>query len=122
MEVTVAMNAGKVHIFWEGHKVLQNLLLILSVCTLDKSKVEISQNFVAYSEYTNFMNYEWQCCFPVESTHSNSTQQPGRPVYTYLFGENKEWNSTDNLKIFGKVKVWKLRAALNFRRILRIKT
>ena len=45
-----------------------------------------------------------------------------RPVYIYLFGENKEWNSTDNLKIFGKVKVWKLLAALNFRRILRIKT
>ena len=20
----------------------------------------------------------------------------GRPVYIYLFGENKEWNSTDN--------------------------
>ena len=43
-----------------------------------------------------------------------------RPVYIYLFGENKEWNNTDNLKIFGKVKVWKC-DALNFRRILRIK-
>ena len=28
--------------------------LILSVCTVDKSKVEISQNFVAFSECTNF--------------------------------------------------------------------
>ena len=28
--------------------------LILTVCTVDKSKVEISQNFVAFSEYTNF--------------------------------------------------------------------
>ena len=28
--------------------------LILSVCTVDKNKVEISQNFVAFSEYTNF--------------------------------------------------------------------
>ena len=28
--------------------------LLLSVCTVDKSKVEISQNFVALSEYTNF--------------------------------------------------------------------
>ena len=27
--------------------------LIWSVCTVDKSKVEISQNFVAFSEYTN---------------------------------------------------------------------
>ena len=28
--------------------------LLLSVCSVDKSKVEISQNFVAFSEYTNF--------------------------------------------------------------------
>ena len=28
--------------------------LLLSACTVDKSKVEISQNFVAFSEYTNF--------------------------------------------------------------------
>ena len=28
--------------------------LILSVCTVDKSNVEISQNFVAFLEYTNF--------------------------------------------------------------------
>ena len=28
--------------------------LLLPVCTVDKSKVEISQNFVAFSEYTNF--------------------------------------------------------------------
>ena len=26
----------------------------MSVCTVDKSKEEISQNFVAFSEYTNF--------------------------------------------------------------------
>ena len=30
--------------------------LLLSVCTVDKSKVKISQNFVAFSEYTNFKN------------------------------------------------------------------
>ena len=28
--------------------------LLLSICTVDKSKVEISENFVAFSEYTNF--------------------------------------------------------------------
>ena len=28
--------------------------LLLSVCTADKSKVEISKKFVAFSEYTNF--------------------------------------------------------------------
>ena len=32
--------------------------LILSVCTVDKSKAEISQNFVAFSEYRNF-NTSW---------------------------------------------------------------
>ena len=31
--------------------------LLLSVCTVDKSKVEISQNFVAFSEYTNFKKW-----------------------------------------------------------------
>ena len=34
--------------------------LILSVCTLDKSKMEISQSFVAFSEYTNF-----KCLYPL---------------------------------------------------------
>ena len=28
--------------------------LLLTVCTVVKSKVEVSQNFVAFSEYTNF--------------------------------------------------------------------
>ena len=32
--------------------------LLLSVCTVDKSKVKISQNFKAFSEYTNFMFVE----------------------------------------------------------------
>ena len=27
-----------------------------------------------------------------------------RPGYFYLFGDNRDWNSRDNLKIFGKVK------------------
>ena len=31
--------------------------LLLSVCTVDKSKVEISPNFVAFSEYMNFTNH-----------------------------------------------------------------
>ena len=46
----------------------------------------------------------------------NPMRKPGqlgtRPVYIYLFGENKEWNSTDDLKIFGKVKVWKFRTRI----------
>ena len=44
----------KVHIFWEGHKILRNLHLRLDLCTVVKFKVEISQNFVAFSEYMNF--------------------------------------------------------------------
>ena len=31
--------------------------LLMSVCTVDKSKVKISQNFVAFSEYTNFITF-----------------------------------------------------------------
>ena len=47
---------GKVHIFWEGHNFLRNLhLLDLSYVVTVKSTVEISQNFVAFSEYMNFM-------------------------------------------------------------------
>ena len=43
----------KVHIFWECHKILRNLNLtfVYSTVHTDKSKVEISQNFVAFSEY-----------------------------------------------------------------------
>ena len=29
--------------------------LLLSVCTVEKCKLEISQNFVAYSEFANFI-------------------------------------------------------------------
>ena len=45
-----------------------------------------------------------------------------RPGYFYLFGENRDWNSRDNLKIFGKVKkFWAARsAALNLHIILKI--
>ena len=47
----------KVHIFWEGHKFLRNLhLTFLSYVVPVKSKVEISQNFVAFSQHINFTN------------------------------------------------------------------
>ena len=46
---------SKVHIFWEGHKILRNPHLTFDWhYTWDKSKVKILQNFVAYSEYMNF--------------------------------------------------------------------
>ena len=48
----------KVHIFSEGHKISQIFTLLLTVCTVVKSKVKISQNFGAFSEYMNFK----KCC------------------------------------------------------------
>ena len=40
---------------WEGHKILRNLHLLSNVVAV-KSMVKILQNFVAFSEYMNFMN------------------------------------------------------------------
>ena len=49
----------KVHIFWEGHKILQNLhKTFLSYVVPVKSKVKISWNYVAFSEYMNFESQE----------------------------------------------------------------
>ena len=44
----------KIHIFWEGHKILRNLHLTFILCSV-KSKVKILQNFVAFSEYMNLI-------------------------------------------------------------------
>ena len=57
----------KVHIFWEGRKILRNFPLLLTVSTVVKSKGEISQNFLAFSEYTNFNLYVNQL-FSADST------------------------------------------------------
>ena len=52
----------KVHIFWEGHKIFT---LLLSYVVPVKSKVKISKNFVAFSEYMNFsmlsLALAWPC-------------------------------------------------------------
>ena len=47
----IQTKVGKVHIFWEGHKILSYVVPV-------KSKVKISQNFVAFSEYMNNVVYE----------------------------------------------------------------
>ena len=47
-------HSAKVHIFWEGHKIFEISALLLTGTTDDKCKVEISQNFVAFSELTLF--------------------------------------------------------------------
>ena len=48
----------KVHIFWEGHKILWKfpLTFVLYVVPV-KGKVMISQNFVAFSDYMNFKRH-----------------------------------------------------------------
>ena len=45
-----------VHMFWEDHKILRNLHRRFDRYYIgkDKFKVEISKNFVAFSEYMNF--------------------------------------------------------------------
>ena len=52
----------KVHIFWEGHKILRNLPLTFDyskyICTV-KSKAKISQNVLAFSKYMNFNGCKW---------------------------------------------------------------
>jgi hypothetical protein len=51
----LSIHIFKIHIFLEGPKILQNLhLTFVSYVVAVKSKVEISQNFVAFSEYMNF--------------------------------------------------------------------
>ena len=69
-----AFNTLKVHIFWEGHKIL-----LLTGPTLYKSKVKILQNFVAFSEYINFKTihlFSFPCFsgslvfFSLESSHN----------------------------------------------------
>ena len=54
----VAVIWVKVHIFWESHKILQNLHPNFDWHYIqDKGKVKISQNFVAFSEYMNYLQY-----------------------------------------------------------------
>ena len=46
----------KVHIFWEGRKILRNLPLTFVLCSASqkvKSKMEILKNFVTFSKYMN---------------------------------------------------------------------
>ena len=61
-------------------KVCEISTLLLTVCTDDKIKVEISQNFVAFSEYMNFTNL-WRsksaCC------HCNTRNIWSQDLNTY---------------------------------------
>ena len=55
----------KVHVFWEGHKILRNLHLTFVLLPV-KSNVKISQNFVDFSEY---MNYNYQKARQIRSSN-----------------------------------------------------
>ena len=48
------VNVIKVHIFWEGHKILQNLHSRCVLCSNRHILVELLQNFVVFSKYMNF--------------------------------------------------------------------
>ena len=54
----------KVHLFWEGHKILPNLHRRFDrYYILDKSTVEILQTFVVFSEYPDFFWQFWSLQF-----------------------------------------------------------
>ena len=59
---------GKVHAFWEGLKILRNLHL-----TFVLRKVEISQNFVVFSEYMNFITYQKKVTLSVTVSDTSDT-------------------------------------------------
>ena len=48
------------------------------------------------------MKPNWKA--PKRLFFSKNSSICNRPRYIYLFGESKDWNSLDNLKIFGKVR------------------
>ena len=54
MHIMKSIILCKVHIFWEGHNLCEISTLLWSYVVLVKSKVEILQNFVSFSEYMNF--------------------------------------------------------------------
>ena len=54
-----APHLSKVHIFWKRHKFCEISTLLLSYVVPVKSKVEILQNCVAFSEYMNFKGAEF---------------------------------------------------------------
>ena len=48
----------KVHTFWECQKILRNLHLTFDCHYIGKNKVKNTQNFVAFSEYMNFITVD----------------------------------------------------------------
>mgnify|MGYP006864198437 CR=1 FL=1 len=50
-EIIPIIQFDKVHVFWEGHKILRTLHLTFVLCSANQKQVE---EFVAFSEYMNF--------------------------------------------------------------------
>ena len=83
---------GKVHTFWEGHKTFAKSPTALELSYV--VMVEISQNFVAFSGYMNFMcdNYLPTLCFqwyrnrgtPQYLADQLTIFEPGRADYPHL--------------------------------------
>ena len=57
------------------------LTLLLSVCTVDKSKVKISQNFVAFSEYMNFNLFQMQLILQLNRIILNQINGENRQIF-----------------------------------------
>ena len=58
VNVQEGYNCSKVHIFWEGHKILRNLHQLLVLCSASQIiDVEISQKFVAFSDIWTLCNH-----------------------------------------------------------------
>ena len=99
-----------VQIFWEGHKNFFNKAryikfviysekatkfweistLLLSYVLLVKSKVEISQNFVTFSEYMNFNN-----CVQPKKIESLFSLLHWKNNYNNLFSEKCDYETQD---------------------------
>ena len=89
----------KVHIFWEGDHFFRNLHSRFVLCSNDQiygGEVEISQNFVAFSEYMNFTKN-----VPIKSSLRRSNQikmdenkfsLKSSPINVFINGYSKESN------------------------------
>ena len=91
--------------------------LLLTVCTLVKSKVKISQNFVAFSEYMNFNKSRWTpnfLAFLVRKLERTTTSA------LYNSKRNK-WNLAHN-EIRILLTMWALKLTIYYIKSLQFKT
>ena len=82
--------------------------LLLTVCTVVKSKMEISQNFVAFSEYMNFNRTYYSHNFrPMMSIYGGiQVQKQVRPSWAFPFRSPRTTLSTTTIE--SNSNVWPL--------------